>query len=81
MSCPYKHILGIPGEGVHARRIWGLAMNDILLTIAGAILTCILFRFPFWPTLIAWFVVGEILHYAFGVQTAFLTKIGITVGC
>ena len=81
MSCPYKHILGVPGEGVHARRIWGLAMNDILLTIVLTILTCVLFRLPFWPTLIVWFVVGEILHYAFGVQTAFLTKMGIDVGC
>ena len=44
MSCPYKYILGIPGQGVHAARFLGLAINDVLMTIAAAFLTSLIFR-------------------------------------
>jgi hypothetical protein len=30
MSCPYKHALGTPEQGVHATRFLGLAWNDTL---------------------------------------------------
>ena len=81
MSCPYKHILGIPGQGVHAARFLGLALNDTLMTIAAALITSWLFKTPIVYTLIAWFVVGEVLHYLFGVQTAALDYMGIKVPC
>jgi len=78
MPCPYAYILGIPGQGVHAKRIWGLSFNDILATIIVAVLTSLLFKVPILSSLIGWFVAGEILHYLFGVNTAFLKMIGIT---
>ena len=81
MSCPYKHILGIPGQGVHAARFLGLSINDILMTIAAAALTSLIFKLPFWPTLLIWLIVGEVLHYLFGVQTALLDYIGLRVQC
>ena len=77
MGCPYKYILGIPGRGFHASRFLGLAVNDTLGTIGLAIISAYIFNASFWKMLILWFVMGEILHYAFGVQTAFLTLIGI----
>lgn len=78
MSCPYAHALGVPGEGVHAQRFMGLALNDTLATIIAALLTAWIFNVSFLYSLIGWFVAGEVLHYVFGVNTAFLKMIGIT---
>ena len=78
MPCPYAHALGVPGEGVHAQRFMGLALNDTIATIVVALLTAWLFNVSFLYSLIGWFVAGEVLHYAFGVNTAFLKMIGIT---
>ena len=80
-SCPYANILGTPGEGVHAKRIMGLSLNDILLTILAAALTSYFAQINFWVSLTVWFVAGEILHYLFGTDTAFLRMIGLTPKC
>jgi len=56
MSCPYANILGIPGQGVHAPRVFGLARNDIIATIVLAIITSFFYSLTFW------FITGEVLH-------------------
>jgi hypothetical protein len=81
MGCPYKYVLGIPGQGFHSTRIFGYALNDTLATIVLALITSYLIRLPFLPVLVFWLVLGEILHYLFGTQTAFLTSIGVKVPC
>ena len=81
MPCPYANALGVPGQGVHAKRIFGLAFNDILATVVGAILFAWLFEIPVWKSLVFWFVLGEVLHYALGTQTAFLTLVGLRPQC
>ena len=81
MGCPYKYILGIPGEGFHSTRFMGYALYDILATIVLAFVTSYLFKVSFLPMLVFWLVLGEILHYVFGTQTAFLTSIGVKVPC
>jgi len=77
MSCPYKYILGIPEQGVHAARFLGLSWNDTILTILAAAIIAFLSGYSFLWTFIVLWIVGEILHILFGVQTAFLTMIGI----
>jgi hypothetical protein len=77
MPCPYSELLGKRGEGVHARRIYGFALNDILMTIAGAILTSIIFNVHIGYSLAGWFIIGEVLHVMFGVDTRFLELIGL----
>jgi hypothetical protein len=77
MSCPYKFILGIPKQGFHEQRFFGLALNDTLGTIVLALLTSYLFNINVYTSLITWFISGEILHYLFGTQTALLTMLGI----
>jgi hypothetical protein len=76
-KCPFAFVLGIPGQGVHAARIYGFALNDILGTIILALITSYLYDVALWKSLLAWFIAGEVLHYAFGVQTAVLTTLGI----
>ena len=80
MPCPFASALGTPGQGVHAARIGGYALNDTLMTIAAAIIFAYFFRISLLVSLTGWFVAGEVLHYIFGVQTAFLTTIGV-VAC
>jgi len=78
MQCPYSTLLGIPGEGVHAARFLGIALNDTLMTVVAAALTTFFFKINLVTSLVTWFVAGEVLHYLFGVNTAFLKMIGIT---
>lgn len=81
MSCPYAHALGVPGQGVHKTRIFGLALFDMAATIVAAVLTALAFNIAIWKSLVGWFVGGEVLHYAFGTQTAFLKMIGLEPSC
>lgn len=80
-KCPYAYVLGIPGQGVHAKRIMGFALNDFLATIVVAIITAYIYDISFIKSFLIWFILGEVLHYIFGTQTAFLTHIGINVNC
>jgi len=77
MPCPYANALGVPGEGVHAQRFLGLALNDTIATLIAALLTKWIFDIPLVYSILGWFIGGEVLHYAFGVNTAFLRMIGI----
>jgi hypothetical protein len=81
MSCPYANLLGEPNTGVHSIRILGFAFVDILLTIIVAFITAKLFKINFWYIFIVWFVLGEILHYFFGVNSAFLKIINLSPNC
>lgn len=78
-GCPYANLLGVPGQGVHAPRLAGLAYNDILLTLAAICITTVATGYSIWLVALAWFVAGELFHVAFGTQTAFLTLIGLKV--
>jgi hypothetical protein len=79
MTCPYSFIFGKPKEGIHGYRIGGYALVDSIATILGAILITVIWKFPLWKSVLGLFVLGEILHYLFCVQTAFLTTLGILV--
>lgn len=76
-KCPFANILGIPGQGFHAARLYGYAFNDTIGTIVFALITAFVFDIPIWKSLLVWFITGEVLHYIFGVQTAVLTTLGI----
>ena len=81
MSCPYANILGTRGKGFHSTRILGLALNDTLATIALAIITSYILKINVLVSFVVWFVFGEVLHYLFGTDTAFLEMIGMTPKC
>lgn len=81
MPCPYANALGVPGEGIHAPRIFGLARNDLLMTIIAAIITAYALNISFLLSFTIWFVSGEVLHYLFGTNTAFLKMIHMSPKC
>jgi hypothetical protein len=81
MPCPYANLLGVPGQGVHATRILGMSLNDWLATIILAILISLMFNVNFVYSLVGLFVLGEVLHYVYGVKTAFLIMIGLEPQC
>lgn len=81
MPCPFAHALGVPGQGVHSTRIFGLAAFDMFATLLGALITAFVMKIAIWKTLLFWFILGEVLHYAFGTDTAFLRMIGLTPKC
>jgi hypothetical protein len=76
-KCPFAFALGVPGQGIHAARIYGYALNDTIMTVIAALITAYVYEIPVWKSLVGWFVTGEVLHYLFGVQTAVLTTLGI----
>ena len=72
-----RYIFGEPEQGFHSTRIVGYALNDTIGTIFIAIVTSYIWRIPILQSLLGWFIGGEILHYAFGTQTAVLSTLGI----
>jgi hypothetical protein len=77
MSCPYKDVLGKPGEGFHSTRFMGLAVGDTLATFVGAYFLAKAFGFDYLPTLLVFFIMGELMHMYFCVDTAFLKLTGL----
>ena len=77
MSCPYANIFGAPGTGAHSLRFMGVAVADTSLTILLAIYTTWEFGGNVFLHFLFWLVIGEIFHYAFGVQTAGMDFLGI----
>jgi len=81
MPCPYATLLGVRGQGVHSSRFLGFALNDIIATIVVAILTSYAFNISFFYSLFSWLFLGEVLHYIYGVDTAFLELIHMKPTC
>jgi hypothetical protein len=75
-SCPFKDIFGKPGTGVHSLRGPGnIAVVDTTLTIIGAFLLSKYFKTPFLITLLLFFLIGELLHWIFCVDSTVILKI------
>jgi len=68
--CKYKYLFGVSKQGIHQYRLFGIAIVDTVETIIGALVFSYLLRLPFWWTLFFFFIVAEILHYLFCVDTA-----------
>ena len=74
----YKNILGVPKQGFHKSRFLDSAMNDYFGTILLAILLTFFTKIPLVLSTIMLFIVGEILHYLFGVETNTLKYLNIS---
>ena len=80
-SCPYRFMFGKPGEGPHAYRFMGIAVVDLILTFLAAWLITLATGYSIQVTFGTLFILGEVLHYYYGTQTAVLTMLGIKVSC
>ena len=74
----YKNVLGVPKEGVHELRFLDTALNDYIGTILLAIITTYLTKMPLVMTTILSFILGEFLHFLFGVETNTLKYLNIS---
>lgn len=67
--CKYRDSLGIPSQGIHSYRLFGLAIVDVVFTIIGAIIISYFSKRTFIFTLIFLFLLGIMLHRLFCVKT------------
>jgi hypothetical protein len=74
----YKNVLGVPREGVHKLRFLDTALNDYIGAILFAIMLTFFTKIPLVLSTIVSFIVGEILHYLFGVETNTLKYLNIS---
>lgn len=68
-TCPFKNVFGAPGEGFHSVRFMNVAVGDTVGTVLLAALLARVFKWGFWRTLIVLFILGEVLHWYFCVDT------------
>lgn len=67
--CRFQNALGIPGEGFHSYRFFNIAIGDVGLLLAVAILLTRYTQLPFRYALLYSFLLGVILHRIFCVRT------------
>lgn len=77
MLCQYKNILGEPRKGIHSIRLFDFAIIDIILTIILAIIIALIFKSSFVYTFLILFVIGQLCHIIFCVDTKFINMLGI----
>jgi len=66
--CQYRDIFGKPGQGLHAYRIFNIAIVDLLLTVIMAfVLSMFWFSFTIWLLILV--IVSIPIHYLFCVNT------------
>ena len=67
--CAYRHIFGREREGIHAMRLFDVAVVDVVATLAAGILIAVIFRVSALLTCALLFVAGIIAHALFCVDT------------
>lgn len=81
MSCPYANLFGEPNTGAHSLRVLGISVVDTVLTVIAAFIIAKAYKINFWYSLLGLFILGEVLHYIFGVNTALLDMINLSPDC
>lgn len=64
----HKDLFGAPGTGAHSYRIADVAVVDTVLTVLLAYAIARYYEKPFWTV----FLIGEVMHYHFCVQSTFI---------
>jgi prepilin signal peptidase PulO-like enzyme (type II secretory pathway) len=76
----YCGIFGKPNEGVHKYRLFGMGLVDLIGTLLLAIILKLFINKLKDENIIILFLVifaiGQVLHFLFGVNTAFINFIG-----
>lgn len=69
-SVPEDESVGKSGEGFHALHVGNVAVGDFCGTVALAVLFALVSNGPFVFWLCLVLLVGEVMHFAFGVRSA-----------
>lgn len=72
MSCPF----GTPGKGFHSARFMGFSIGDTAGTILLSILISKYYNIDQIKVFIILFTLGELMHWYFSVDTAFIRLFG-----
>jgi hypothetical protein len=67
--CKYKDILGVPNQGIHSYRLFGVAIIDVIMTMILAYVISILTKIKYIYSLLFCFLLGIIMHRLFCVKT------------
>jgi hypothetical protein len=67
--CKYKDLFGIPGQGIHAFKIYDISIWDTLITIGCALIIAWVSGWGYWQTIIGFFLLGIVVHKLFCVRT------------
>ena len=67
--CKYRDSLGVPKQGIHSSRFFGVAIMDVIFTIIGAWIISYFTNKSFIFTMIFLFLLGIMLHRLFCVRT------------
>lgn len=81
MTCPLANMFGQPNSGIHKCHIGPFAVFDTLATLVASLVIALLLRRNVLVVFCILFVIGELMHVLFGVQTTFLTWINVHVNC
>ncbi len=73
----YKYILGKPKQGVHKTRLLDAAAFDYIGTILLALIFSYNTKIPLVLSTIIMFILGELVHYLFGLKTNTLKYLGM----
>ena len=73
--CKYKDIFGKPATGVHSYRVFNVAIADVIGTILIAYIFSLLTKVNFLWSLLIFFILGELMHFIFCVDTTFTKNI------
>jgi hypothetical protein len=68
--CKYSELFGVPGEGIHAFKIFGISVWDTLIAIGVALLIAWVTGWCYWTTVIGFLLLGIVVHRVFCVRTA-----------
>lgn len=73
MSCPYKDILGIPGQGFHSYRLFNISLGDVgILLVFAFVVQWIINQFStcsYNLAVVISFIIGIIVHRLLCVRT------------
>lgn len=73
----HRDLLKKPGTGLHAITFYGIPIVDFIITFIGACGASYLLQLNVFLTFVASWLLGQYLHYIFGVNTRFFKNMGL----
>lgn len=58
-----------PGKGIHSIRLFDIAIVDVVLTVAAAVVISRWTKWNVWAVLVTLFLLGIAVHRALGIRT------------